>query len=91
MVKGATSGIQHKRVLLIHKRLAQLQRHDSLSERMSPFRYPSIKNLYTDLVIPPILADIRNTMESWGESGRFDPFDDVYYVSLVYLSFLLPF
>ena len=34
------------------------------------------------LVIPLLLDDTRRVMESWGASGKFDPFDNVYEVSI---------
>jgi len=33
-------------------------------------------------VIPYLLDDTRRVMENWGTSGKFDPFDNVYEVSL---------
>ena len=35
-----------------------------------------------ELVIPLLLDDTRRVMESWGASGKFDPFDNVYEVSI---------
>ena len=34
------------------------------------------------LVIPLLLDDTRRVMESWGTSGKFDPFDNVYEASI---------
>ena len=34
------------------------------------------------LVIPLLLDDTRRVMESWGPSGKFDPFDNVYEVNI---------
>ncbi|KAF9010183.1 cytochrome P450 [Cyathus striatus] len=61
MVRGVTSDLQTKRIALIHKRLANVQRNAPLSE-----------------LIPQILEDSRRVMEGWGDSGIFDPFDNIY-------------
>lgn len=44
-------------------------------------------------VIPLLLDDTRRVMESWGVSGNFDPFDNVYEVSVLVTShrLLLPY
>jgi hypothetical protein len=34
------------------------------------------------IVIPAILEDSRKTMETWGVSGTFDPFDKIYEVGV---------
>lgn len=34
-------------------------------------------------VIPAILGDCRNIMDSWGKSGSFDPFNTVYEVRVL--------
>ncbi|KAJ6473585.1 cytochrome P450 [Mycena vitilis] len=61
MVRGVTSGLQTKRISVIHKRLAAVQKNASLSD-----------------LIPAILEDSRRTLESYGASGSFDPFDKIY-------------
>ncbi|KIK68607.1 hypothetical protein GYMLUDRAFT_153403 [Collybiopsis luxurians FD-317 M1] len=61
MVRGVTSDLQTRRVSLIHKRLAAVQRNEQLKT-----------------LIQPILEDSRRVMESWGNSGTFDPFDNIY-------------
>ncbi|KAF8814788.1 cytochrome P450 [Phlegmacium glaucopus] len=61
MVRGVTSNLQMRRISLIHKRLANVQRNASLSS-----------------LIPYLLDDTRRVMETWGTSGKFDPFDNVY-------------
>ncbi|KAF8155617.1 cytochrome P450 [Crassisporium funariophilum] len=61
MVRGVTSNLQTRRIHLIHKRLAKVQRNAPLSS-----------------LIPYLLEDTRHMMESWGSSGKFDPFDKVY-------------
>ena len=33
------------------------------------------------LVLPYLLDDTRRVMSSWGDSGKFDPFEKVYEVS----------
>ena len=33
------------------------------------------------LVLPYLLDDTRRVMGSWGDSGKFDPFEKVYEVS----------
>lgn len=43
-----------------------------------PLRYLLIFFL---LVIPLLLDDTRRVMETWGASGKFDPFVNVYEVS----------
>jgi hypothetical protein len=42
-------------------------------------------------VIPLLLDDTCRIMESWGASGIFDPFDNVYEVSTFAQLFLLPY
>ncbi|KAF8916504.1 cytochrome P450 [Mucidula mucida] len=64
MVKGVTSDLQSKRIALIHKRLAGVQKSDMLSQ-----------------LIPILLEDSRRMMESWGDSGVFNPFDRIYEVT----------
>ncbi|KDR80096.1 hypothetical protein GALMADRAFT_92315 [Galerina marginata CBS 339.88] len=61
MVKGVTSDLQTRRISLIHKRLANVQRNAPLSS-----------------LIPYLVEDTRRVMESWGSSGKFDPFENVY-------------
>ncbi|KAJ4000129.1 cytochrome P450 [Lentinula boryana] len=61
MVRGVTSDLQTKRISLIHKRLAAVQKNEQLS-----------------MLIPPMLEDSRRLMETWGNSGSFDPFDEIY-------------
>ena len=83
MVRGVTSDLQTRRIQQIHKRLANVQRHDRLSEResMPPLHiFSDIRMLNACLVIPCILEDSRRLMESWGSAGKFDPFEKVYEV-----------
>ncbi|KAJ7754512.1 cytochrome P450 [Mycena metata] len=61
MVRGVTSGLQTKRISVIHKRLAAVQ-----------------KNLPLSNLIPAILEDSRQLLESYGPSGTFDPFEKIY-------------
>ncbi|KAF9066807.1 cytochrome P450 [Rhodocollybia butyracea] len=61
MVRGVTSDLQTRRISLIHKRLAAVQKNEQLS-----------------MLIPVMLEDSRRMMETWGNSGSFDPFDNVY-------------
>jgi hypothetical protein len=63
MVRGVTSDLQTKRISLIHKRLAAVQKNEHLS-----------------MLIQPLVEDSRRVMETWGNSGSFDPFDNVYEV-----------
>ena len=37
-------------------------------------------------VIPYLLDDTRRLMESWGASGNFDPFDNIYEVGITFLT-----
>ncbi|KAH9478669.1 Cytochrome P450 monooxygenase claM [Psilocybe cubensis] len=69
MVKGVTSDLQTRRIALIHKRLANVQRNGSLSS-----------------LIPYLLEDTRKIMEGWGTSGKFDPFENVYELTIRSLS-----
>lgn len=61
MVRGVTSNLQPRRIAMIHKRLAAVQRNAPLND-----------------LIPLILDDSRRIMETWGTSGKFDPFDSIY-------------
>lgn len=41
----------------------------------------SLIGLISALVLPTLLQDITNKADKWGDSGRIDPFTDVYNVS----------
>ena len=47
-----------------------------------PFEHIS-SHIPSPLVIPPILEDCQRKMQSWGTSGTFDPFTNVYEVRRV--------
>jgi hypothetical protein len=85
MVRGVTSDLQTRRISLIHKRLANVQRNLPLSSREHLFMFlyhlAVAKPCFT--VIPLLLEDTRKMMEGWGTSGKFDPFDNVYEVSVI--------
>ncbi|KAG5643635.1 hypothetical protein DXG03_000561 [Asterophora parasitica] len=61
MVRGVTSNLQPRRIAMIHKRLAAVQRNAPLND-----------------LIPLILEDSRRIMSTWGTSGKFDPFENIY-------------
>ncbi|KAG9313414.1 cytochrome P450 [Chiua virens] len=61
MVKGVTSDLQTRRIALIHKRLASVQKNEHLQQ-----------------LIVPVLDDCDRVMDTWGASGRFDPFEKIY-------------
>lgn len=82
MVKGVTADLQTRRIALIHKRLATVQKNEPLTDRES-FRAPPEPETQELSVIPCILEDCRRVMTSWGASGAFDPFDKVYEVCFV--------
>ena len=88
MVRGVTSDLQTRKIALIHKRLANVQRNLQLSSRTCVSRSRPIiclpfQRAYLSIfaVIPLLLDDTRVMMESWGTSGSLDPFDKVYEVS----------
>ena len=93
MLRGVTSDLQMRRISLIHKRLASVQRNAPLSSCEQCYYYLAplsrLKNFIS--VIPLLLDDTRRIMESWGTSGIFDPFDNVYEASLANHLLLLSF
>jgi sterol 14-demethylase len=93
MIRGVTSDLQIKKISLIHKRLAAVQKSAPLGDRESYFllalQYVN-RDLLMHLVIPIILEDSRRTMETWGTSGTFNPFEKIYEVSFSLLSNFLP-
>ena len=44
---------------------------------------------FFELVIPLLLDDIRRVMQTWGASGKFDPFVNVYEVNIAGPFYLL--
>ncbi len=50
MVRGVTSDLQTRRVALIHKRLAAIQRNEPLSQRMYFARYEIAHYLTTHII-----------------------------------------
>jgi hypothetical protein len=51
--------------------------------------FPRHLMIFFVLVIPLLLDDTRRVMESWGASGKFDPFVNVYEVSIASRLFVL--
>lgn len=84
MVRGVTSDLQTRRIAAIHKRLVNLQRNAPLSSRKLSTAYLllPLSDLRISVVFPHLLEDTRRYMETWGQSGKLDPFDKVYEVSV---------
>jgi sterol 14-demethylase len=80
MVRGVTADLETRQIATIHKRLVSLQKNASLSARTWITSTTSFPTDSRCLVLPNLLDDTRATLEKWGSSGKFDPFENVYQV-----------
>jgi hypothetical protein len=71
----------HEQMSWFARRLTPLLRMDRLGERTSTSlifvtRYLTSPAAFT--VTPLFMADLERNMIKWGNSGKFDPFEDIY-------------